>query len=69
MADVSDAVDEVINVLEARFSSSEDQKELVLKSLMLATTGALMATENDECGMVFDDYKSTFSVEKLSEQD
>jgi hypothetical protein len=65
MSDVSDAVDDVINVLEAKFSASKDSKEKLLKTLMFATTSALLATKNEECEVVFDNYKSTFSVESV----
>jgi hypothetical protein len=65
MSEVSEAVDDVISVLEAKFSSSDDCMENVLKTLMFATTNALLATENDECGIVFKGYKSTFKIEPV----
>lgn len=65
MSEVSEAVDDVISALEAKFSSSDDCMEKVLKTLMFATTNALLATENDECGIVFNGYKSTFSIEPV----
>jgi hypothetical protein len=33
--------------------------------MMFATTSALLATKNEECEIVFDNYKSTFSVEPI----
>ena len=65
MTDINDAVDDIINALEAKFASSNDCNEKVLKTLMFATTSALLATENEECEVTFKNYKSTFSVEPV----
>lgn len=65
MSDVSDAVEDIISMLEKKFASSDNVNEKVLKTMMFATTSALLVTNNEECEIAFDNYKSVFSVKPI----
>ncbi|GHG07200.1 hypothetical protein [Thalassotalea marina] len=64
MTDSSKVANEIIDLLEARFSKDVNPNEKVLQSLLFASTLALLATKNENCSMIFDSYKATLRVEE-----